>query len=111
MTPIEIWLVYGNRDERDILLRQELDELLCTTGVTLHLWHVLSGKDVDDTWNMGRGHMDIDCLREHLPTAPGKDNALDNSLALVCGPPAMEKAVSNALQDLGWNLEKDVVYF
>ncbi|EHK25862.1 uncharacterized protein TRIVIDRAFT_177810 [Trichoderma virens Gv29-8] len=110
---VEIWLIYGNREEEDILIRQEIDQLSHYMKGRLHVWHVLSSKKLNEDWKMGRGHIGLECLQRHLPPAPSTPNDadLEDTLALVCGPPAMEANVSAGLQKLGWNLEKNVVFF
>jgi nitrate reductase (NAD(P)H) len=110
---VEIWLIYGNREEEDILIRQEIDQLSHCMKGRLHVWHVLSSKKLNEDWKMGRGHIGLECLQRHLPPAPSTPNDadLEDTLALVCGPPAMEANVSAGLQKLGWNLEKNVVFF
>ena len=113
--PIDISLVYGNRTEADILVRAELDRLVNVMDGHLRIWHVLSDKDCALGWVMGRGHVDLECLKMHLPPAPipqaSDANELEDTLALICGPPPMEKSVSKALEQLGWDLQKTVVFF
>ncbi|KFA74390.1 hypothetical protein S40288_03965 [Stachybotrys chartarum IBT 40288] len=111
--PIQIWVIYGNRTEQDILIREELDELSHLLGDNLHLWHVLSLPQKMEDWKMGKGYIDLECLRQHLPPPPAAPvgDELEDTLALVCGPPPMEKGVSAALQELGWDVEKTVVFF
>lgn len=107
--PVEVWLVYGNREEKDILIREELDQLSRYMAGKLHIWHVLSSNEVSEDWTMGRGHVNFECLQHHLPPAPSTGH--EDTLALVCGPPAMEANVSAGLQKLGWNVEEDVITF
>lgn len=110
---VEIWLIYGNRKESDILIREELDYLSRRMNGNLHIWHVLSSDELSADWGMGRGHIDLECLRQHLPPAPSTPIGADlgHTLALVCGPPAMEASVAAGLQKLGWRVEQDVVFF
>lgn len=112
---IEISVVYGNRTEEDILARNEIDELSRALEGNLKVWHVLSSKDkVGPGWQMGRGHVDVECLREHLPPpppVPSNDDELEDTLVLVCGPPPMEKGVTAALRELGWDIERTAVFF
>ncbi|KAK4066872.1 hypothetical protein Trihar35433_7299 [Trichoderma harzianum] len=110
---VEVWLVYANREEEDILIREELDQLSHVMKGNFHMWHVLSSKKLNADWKMGRGHVGLECLQQHLPPAPSTptDADLEDTLALVCGPPAMEANVSSGLQELGWSLEKNVVFF
>ncbi|PWZ01233.1 putative nitrate reductase [Testicularia cyperi] len=114
--PLEVWVVYGNRTEQDILVRTELDRLVQAMDGQLHVWHVLSQVEPEKSaaWNMGRGYVNADCLRQHLPPPPAKPHmpdTLEDTLALVCGPPPMEKAVTAALTELGWDLARTVVFF
>ncbi|KAH0492035.1 hypothetical protein TgHK011_007002 [Trichoderma gracile] len=110
---VEVWLIYGNRKETDILIREELEHLSRRMNGNLHVWHVLSSDEVDANWSMGRGHVDLERLQQHLPPAPSTstDTDLGDTLAMVCGPPAMEASVSAGLQKLGWRVERDVVFF
>lgn len=110
--PIPIWIIYGNRTEEDILIREELDHLTSSLNGTLRIWHVLSSDSVLDGWKMGKGRVNLDCLRQHLPAPNVKpEGDAGDTLALVCGPPAMEKTVSTGLKELGWDLDKDVIHF
>lgn len=111
--PVEVWLIYGNREEKDILIREELDHLSRHMEGNLHIWHVLSSNEPNADWTLGRGHIDLECLQHHLPSAPSPMTGTDHedTLALVCGPPAMESAVSAGLQKLGWNVEKNIIFF
>ncbi|KAL6851839.1 nitrate reductase [Trichoderma novae-zelandiae] len=110
---VGIWLIYGNRQEDDILIREELDHLSRCMNGNLHIWHVLSSDELNADWKMGRGHIGLECLQQHLPPAPCAPTGteLEDTLALVCGPPAMEASVSAGLQRLGWSVKKNVVFF
>lgn len=110
---IQVSLVYGNRAEEDILARDELDSISRLMEGNLKVWHVLSSEDATSDWGMGQGHVGIDCLRKHLPQPPSAplDGKLEDTLALVCGPPPMEKGVREALRELGWDVERTTVFF
>jgi nitrate reductase (NAD(P)H) len=110
---VEVWLIYGNRKESDILIREELDHLSRRMDGNLHIWYVLSSDELNAGWRMGRGHIDLECLQQHLPPAPSTTTGaeLGDTLAMVCGPPAMEASVSAELQKLGWRVEQDIVFF
>lgn len=109
---VEVWLIYGNREEKDILIREELDNLSRYMEGNLHIWHVLSSKELNADWALGRGHVDLDCLQRYLPSAPSlSDTGNEDTLALVCGPPSMEASVSAGLQKLGWNVDESIIFF
>nr|CAA47918.1 nitrate reductase (NADPH) [Ustilago maydis] len=115
LDPIQIWIVYGNRTEQDILIREELDALSRLKG-NLKVWHVLSNctPENEANWSMGRGislPMSLGApATNHRQSCFGGDE-LEDTLALVCGPPPMEKAVSDGLNELGWDLQRCVVFF
>lgn len=114
LDPIQIWVVYGNRTEQDILIREELERLRVALKGNLHVWHVLSNGEDASAWTMGRGYIDVDCMKQHLPPPPPKPSStdeLEDTLALVCGPPGLEKGVSAGLKELGWDLDRTVVFF
>ncbi|GAC93273.1 nitrate reductase [Pseudozyma hubeiensis SY62] len=116
LDPMQIWVLYGNRTEQDILIREELERLRVALKGNLHVWHVLSkcAPESEASWTMGRGHITADCLKTHLPPPPAKpekEDEWEDTMALVCGPPPMEKAVSEGLKQLGWDLERTVVFF
>ena len=110
---VEVWLIYGNRQESDILIRDELDHISRCMNGKLHIWYVLSSDQLGADWRMGRGHIDLECLQQHLPPPPSVQIGTDlgDTLALVCGPPAMEASVSAGLQKLGWSVEQNIVFF
>jgi nitrate reductase (NAD(P)H) len=109
-----IWILDANRTETDILARTQLDELIENRS-NIKLWHMLSSKDCGQDWKMGRGRVNIDCLKKHLPPPPKPVNEengeMEDTIALLCGPPAMEEAVLSQLKEIGWNTEKSVVRF
>ncbi len=106
---VNVWIVYANRTEADILARTHLDEIVERSGGRIRLWHILSG-DCPPDWAMGKGRVSETLLRERL-CPPPPAGAEDETLALVCGPPAMEKAVSEAMTAIGWDVERSVVFF
>lgn len=105
---VDISIIDANRSEEDILARAQLEALIESgkkNGRNIKIWHVLSDEPkILPSWNQGRGRPSIELLREHLcpPPAPAREGELEDSLALLCGPPPMETAVVQSLKDLGW---------
>lgn len=97
----------GNRNEEDILCRQELDDICLaaqrkTSGASCcELIHALSRPPAG--WTGLCGRISESLLREKAAPA-------ENRLALVCGPPEMEIFVHNTLSRMGWK-ESDLVFF
>jgi nitrate reductase (NAD(P)H) len=104
----EMHLVYANRTEDDMLLREEIDRWAAAHPARLKVWYVVSKvARPEDTWEYGVGRVDERVLREHLPL--GGDG---ETLALVCGPPAMiECTVRPGLEKMGYDLDKDCLVF
>ncbi|HJN18813.1 MAG TPA: ferric reductase-like transmembrane domain-containing protein, partial [Armatimonadota bacterium] len=87
-----ITLIWGNKTEGDILLRDELTTLgEKLAGLTVH--HVLSAQD---DWSGERGYVDAPMLERLL------DETARRARAFVCGPPAMMDSVVDALGSIGF---------
>lgn len=109
-----VWVLDANRTENDILARAQLDGLVERAAGRIKIWHVLSADDVAPSWAMGRGRVSLDLLRERLPPPPSKpteEGQLEDTLALLCGPPAMEETVKKGLAQIGWDTDRTVVCF
>ena len=88
-------LVYGNRRERDIIFRRELDELARMHTARFALRHVLSEPSAG--WAGGIGQLDSAACARELD-ALGVDAGADY---FVCGPDAMMSAARHALDARG----------
>ncbi|GBF96264.1 nitrate reductase [Raphidocelis subcapitata] len=88
-------LLYANKREEDIWLRRELDALAAAHPDRLYVRYVL--EQPPPGWTGSSGRVTLDLLAQHLlPAGP-------ESLALMCGPPAMlERAVLPGLAALGY---------
>ncbi|KAE8652087.1 hypothetical protein Csa_018542 [Cucumis sativus] len=100
----EMFVVYANRSEEDILLREEL-ETWAKENERLKIWYVV--KDgVQEGWPYSVGYIREDILREHIPMGSPQ------TLALVCGPPPMiELTVKPILKNLEYDLEGSLLVF
>ena len=84
-----VTLIYGNREERDIIFRQELDRLPRDVKVI----HVLSDPGAD--WSGLRGYVTAETIQEQAGGVLGEADVY------LCGPPVMMKKVMAALKSLG----------
>jgi len=112
-TPREAWLLYGVRDDRDYVLRTQL-ESLARTHDRIHLRvfysrpaqtpaRTVEGPDIEGP-DIQVGRIDLDALKRLLPSnAPS--NAYD---FYVCGPTAMMESMTGALQ--AWGVPPDRVH-
>ena len=87
-------LIYGARTSKDIVFREELDELKKKMDVHLSIDIAESG------WNEFVGFVAQNVL--------DKKPSPQNSIAITCGPPIMIKTVIKALKDL--NFEDEQIY-
>ncbi|KIN02456.1 hypothetical protein OIDMADRAFT_102614 [Oidiodendron maius Zn] len=91
----------GNKSEEDILCKEELDALAATSGSKCSIIHTLS--NASSSWTGLRGRISASHLKKYA-------SPKDGSLALICGPEAMEKSVGQTLLELGWD-KSDIVFF
>lgn len=89
----ELYLLFANKTESDIIFRQEWD-LNIREYHNFHCHHVL--EEPPPGWLDSRGRITPALLRQHLPP-PGAD-----SCVFVCGPPAMVDSVEATLKELGY---------
>lgn len=88
----EVWLIFANQTEEDILLRAELEAL---PKDRFHLFFTLDRPN--DSWQGGVGFINPEMCRNHLPP-PDKTTML-----FVCGPPPMIRyACEPAFKELGF---------
>ncbi|KAI9374961.1 hypothetical protein BJX61DRAFT_215469 [Aspergillus egyptiacus] len=97
-------LLNGNRQEEDILLRGELDgfEGMDEAKEKFRVVHTLTKGS--EGWNGRRGRIDQELIGEVIGGPDGE------TMVLVCGPEAMERASREILMGLGWK-EGDLHYF
>lgn len=88
--PLSVLLIYANRQEGDILFRQELDAL-GHAGI-LRVIYVLSRPG--DQWRQERGHIGVELLRRVT-------DGISDPAFYVCGPPAMMASATGALREIG----------
>ena len=90
--PVELFLVFANKAEADIIFREEWDED-AREHASFHCYHVLEQPPAG--WSQGTGRITEDILREHLPP-PGPDTVI-----FLCGPPPMADALETTLKAIG----------
>lgn len=101
--PTRCTVIDGNRMEEDILCRQDLDSFAALGGERCEIVHTLT--KASRNWRGLRGRVGEELLKQYA--APSMDG---DSLALICGPEGMEKAVRKTLLEIGW-CENDLFFF
>ncbi|XP_059166940.1 NADH-cytochrome b5 reductase 3-like isoform X2 [Physella acuta] len=99
----DLWLIFANQTEKDILLRPELDEIQNEHPNRFHLWYTLDRPEAG--WKYSSGFVNDEMISQHLPP-PGPD-----TVVLMCGPPPMINfACIPSLDKLGYNPESRFSY-
>jgi cytochrome-b5 reductase len=94
----ELWLLFANQTEQDILLRTELDDI-ARNHRNVHVWYTLDRPGAD--WKYSSGFINKDMVAQHLP-APAAD-----SVILMCGPrPMIDNACLPNLRELKFTDEQ-----
>ncbi|TKY56209.1 Nitrate reductase of NADH 2 [Spatholobus suberectus] len=100
----EMHVVYANRTEDDVLLREELDAWAKKHGDRFKVWYVVGS--AKEGWRYSVGFVTESIMREHLPEASR------DALALTCGPPPMiQFAVQPNLAKMGYDIKNDLLVF
>uniref|UniRef100_A0A224XST2 NADH-cytochrome b5 reductase n=1 Tax=Panstrongylus lignarius TaxID=156445 RepID=A0A224XST2_9HEMI len=74
-------LIFANQTEKDILLRDELEEVAAKHPDQFKLWYTIDVASPE--WKYSVGFISASMIQEHLfPAGP-------DTLVLMCGPPAM----------------------
>ena len=89
---VELFLVYANKTEADIIFLDEWDED-AREHASFHCYPVLEQPPAG--WSQGTGRITEDILRRHLPS-PGPETVI-----FLCGPPPMVDPLEAALKGLG----------
>uniref|UniRef100_A0A0D6R8L9 NADH-cytochrome b5 reductase n=1 Tax=Araucaria cunninghamii TaxID=56994 RepID=A0A0D6R8L9_ARACU len=93
----KVYLIYGNVTYDDILLKEELDSMEKNYPGRFKVYHVLN--QPPQGWTAGAGFIAKEMIKSHCP-APASDIQI-----LRCGPPPMNKAMANHLDELGYTKE------
>ncbi|PWY85092.1 hypothetical protein BO70DRAFT_428641 [Aspergillus heteromorphus CBS 117.55] len=90
----EISLIYANRSEGDILMREELEAFARKYPKNFKLWYMLDS--APEGWAYGTGYVNQTVLGERMP-APSAETKI-----LLCGPPGMVNACKKTLATMGF---------
>lgn len=102
----EMYLVYANRSEDDILLREELDKW-ANNHSNFNVWYVISSSSVRENWKYSLGYITEEILKEHIP-----DGSSQGSIALMCGPsPMIQYACKPNLAKINYDIQNSCFQF
>lgn len=101
----------GNREESDILCREELDALAESEQGRARCRLVYALSRPPEHWTGVRGRVGRDLVVREMGSTGTYDAKTNNGdLVLVCGPEAMEADVRAMFKDMGWP-EDSVLFF
>ncbi|GJD06716.1 NADH-cytochrome b5 reductase 1 [Galdieria sulphuraria] len=93
----QISLIYANHTEQDIIFRNKLESFASQFPNRLKLYFVLN--QPPNSWSQGIGLINEKHIQLHIGYAS------PSTRILVCGPPAMTKAMMILLNKLGYKGE------
>lgn len=91
----EVSLIYANRTEGDILLREELEGFARRYPKNLSIHYLLDSPP--ENWTHGTGYVTKELMAERFP-----DPQQQGSKVMLCGPPGMVNAAKKGLVELGF---------
>lgn len=101
----EMYVVYANRTEDDILLKDELDAWAEQIPERVKVWYVIQ-ESIKEGWKYSTGFVTEAILREHIPESS------HTTLALACGPPPMiQFAINPNLEKMGYDIKDSLLVF
>jgi len=99
----ELFLLFANQTEKDILVRTELEEFQSAHPDRFHLWYTLD--KAPEGWEYSEGFVNAEMIKEHLP------KPADDTLIFMCGPPPMIQFACNPnLDKLNYSPEMRFAY-
>jgi nitrate reductase (NAD(P)H) len=88
---VRLFLLFGNKSESDILIREELEQLQEDYSDRFTLAYIIDKAEHPDTWKHETGYITKEILEKHMPKAN------DDTIILTCGPPVMNNLVKQFL--------------
>ncbi|CAH8522149.1 unnamed protein product [Dicrocoelium dendriticum] len=96
-------LVFANNTDKDIILRDELEDLQSKHPQRFRVWYTIT--EAPENWTYSTGYISEQILSEHI-YPPG-----DDSLVLLCGPtPMVEFACYPSLAKLSYPRDRIFAY-
>jgi ferredoxin-NADP reductase len=91
----KVTLLYGNRTERDIVFRQELEQMQRQNN---NLKIVFTLDEPNANWEGYKGNIDAEMIKKEIPE-------YSQTVFYVCGSPAMVQVMENLLKALNVSAE------
>lgn len=88
---VEMTLLFGNRSEKDILIREELEQLREDYPDNFKLYYIIDKADHPESWKGEIGYVTKEMLENYMPKAG------DDTIILTCGPAILNNLVKEYL--------------
>ncbi|CAK9437512.1 uncharacterized protein LODBEIA_P18900 [Lodderomyces beijingensis] len=89
-------LIYGNETERDILLKNEIDEIAAKyPNFDVHY----TVTHPEPSWTGSKGYVTREMIEQYAPQIS------DDNMLFICGPPEMKRSLFAITQEMGWKKE------
>lgn len=100
---VKIALLYANRKEDDILMKDKLEKLRDDNADQFRLWYTVESPPI--YWSYSVGYVDKKMLEEHVYPSG------EETLALLCGPKSMiDNACVPNLMSIGYSSDHCLIY-
>jgi len=96
----KIKMIYGNRTEDDILCREDLEKMRQVDNVDI----VFTIGSAQNAWKEEVGRVTSEMIGKYM--APPEDEPVN----LLCGPPAMTKAINAYLKTMGYPKDRIITF-
>lgn len=90
---VKLSLLFGNKSEKDILIREELEQLKDDYPDRFSLNYIIDKPDHPDTWKYETGYVTKEILEKYMPPAG------DDTIILTCGPAILNNLAKEFLPD------------
>lgn len=99
----QVSLLYANQTEKDILLREELEEVAKSHPDQVKVWYTVDTSS--EGWKYSTGFVNSDMIKDRMyPPSP-------DTIVLMCGPPPMiNYACTPNLDKLGYDSKLRFAY-
>lgn len=88
---VDITLLFGNKSEKDILIREELEQLKEDYPDRFTLHYIIDKPDHPDTWKGFTGYVTQELLEKVMPKHS------EETIILTCGPPILNELAKKFL--------------
>ncbi|CAI5756173.1 unnamed protein product [Candida verbasci] len=93
----KINLIFANEHEKDILLKNELDDI-ASKYPNLNIYYTLTY--APENWTGGEGYISKEMIENYMP------KPIEGNQIFICGPPEMKKMCIELTNEIGWNKEQ-----